>query len=136
MRLVVEDYYGRVFDKRDLERAKTLFHEDFINRTHPNWEGVRGPAAIIGVVEMLHGGLSNLKTNIEVIMAKDNQVMLWAIQTGIHDRDGHIMGKAPEGAEWVSKQSHLITFDDSGQVIEHDAIRNDLVSVSPLGEAV
>ena len=52
IRLVVEDYYGMVFDKRDLERAKTLFHEDFINRTHPNWEGVRGPAAIIGVVEM------------------------------------------------------------------------------------
>ena len=135
IRLVVEDYYGRVFDQRDLERAQTLFHEDFVNRTHPNWGEVRGPGSITGVVEMLHDGLSNLRTDIHVIMAKDNQVMLWATQTGVHDRDGHIMGKAPDGRQWSSKQSHLIAFNDDGQVIEHDAIRNDLIPVNPQGRA-
>ena len=135
IRLVVEDYHGRVFDQRDLARAQTLFHDDFINRTHPNWGEVRGPAAIIGVVEMLHEGLSDFRTEIHVIMAEDNQVILWATQSGIHSRDGHIMGKAPDGQPWSSKQSHLIAFSDDGQVIEHDAIRNDLITVSRHGEA-
>ena len=136
VRLVVEDYYGKVFDQRDFERAQTLFHEDFINRTHPNWGEIRGPAAIIGVVEMLHGGLSNFGTDIHIIMAKDNQVMLWATQTGVHNREGHIMGQTPDGLLWSSKQAHLISFSDDGLVIEHDAIRNDLTSVGRQGEAV
>ena len=136
IRLVVEDYYGRVFDQRDLKRAQTLFHEGFINRTHPDWGEVRGPAAIIGVVERLHNGLAGLKTEIHVIMAQDNRVMLWATQTGIHDRDGHIMGNAPDGQRWALKHAHLIAFNDEGQVVEHDAIRNDLISVSRQGEAV
>ena len=133
IRLVVEDYYGRVFDHRDIERAQTLFHKEFINSTHPNWGEFRGPAAITGVVEMLHAGLSDLTTEIHVIMAEGDQVMLWATQTGVHDREGQIMGKAPDGLSWLSKQSHLITFSDDGQVIEHDAIRNDLISVNQQG---
>ena len=134
IRLVIDDYYGRVFDKRDIERAQTLFHKEFINRTHPNWGEIRGPVAITPVVEMLHEGLSEFHTEIHVIMAQDNQVMLWATQTGIHNREGHIMGKAPDGQQWSSKQAHLITFSEEGQVIEHDVIRNDLVSVNRQGE--
>lgn len=134
IRLVIDDYYGRVFDQRDIEFAWAFFHKDFTNRTHPNWGEVRGPEAIIGVVEMLHAGLSQFKTEIHVIMAKDNQVILWATQTGVHDKEGHIMGKAPDGLQWSSKQSHLITFSDEGLVIDHDAIRNDLISVTRQGE--
>lgn len=118
-----------------MKRAQSLFHEDFINRTHPNWGEIRGPSAITPVVEMLHDGLSEFKTEIHVIMAQDNQVMLWATQTGVHNKAGHIMGQTPDGQPWSSKQAHLIAFSEDGQVIEHDAIRNDLITVSRQGES-
>ncbi|MCH8986781.1 ester cyclase [Patescibacteria group bacterium] len=132
--LVKEGYYGKVFDRGDQEYANKLFHPEFINKTHPNWGEVCGPEAIMDVVTMLRSGLSKFHTKIDRIVAVDNEVWVWATQTGIHNK-GYIMGQAPTGKVWSSRQSHIILFNEEGQVIEHDAIRNDLITVNRDGTA-
>ena len=82
-----------------------------------------GPADMRRTMEWLRGGMEDLKTDIEELIAEDDQVDAWVRSTGTPNGRTGPMPQA--GARTDVYQVHRFRLHD-GKIIGHWAVRDDL----------
>jgi steroid delta-isomerase-like uncharacterized protein len=120
-----------VFNDRDLARINDeTFSPEFVNRnavegTPPGPEGQRQ------VMQRLWAAFPDARFEVEEVAASDRTVLLVGTMTGTHQ--GEISGIPATGNRVSWRQCHLLSVDEQGRFVEHDAIRDDLGLLRQLG---
>jgi predicted ester cyclase len=110
-------------------------HPDFFNH---EGEGEspeaarRGPDGMWGTAEFLRGAFSDLRFDVEHVVAEDDLVALRVTMRGRHT--GALRSLPPTGRSVAMSQSHWYRFE-SGLIVEHWANRDDLGLLAQLGLA-
>ncbi len=113
-----------VFNDRNLARINDeTFSPEFVNRnavpgTPPGPEGQRQ------VMQRLWAAFPDARFQVEMIAAAGSTVILVGTMTGTHQ--GEMSGIPATGRSVSWRQCHLLTVDEQGRFVDHDAIRDDL----------
>ncbi len=120
-----------VFNDRDLARINDeTFSPEFVNRNAlPGTPA--GPEGQRQVMQRLWAAFPDARFEIEEIAADGGTVILVGTMTGTHR--GEISGIPATGREVSWRQCHLLSVDEQGRFVEHDAIRDDLALLRQLG---
>lgn len=125
---VVLRYVEEVWNGHDLEAIDNVVSTDYVNHA-------------AGTDEYRHGGARQIWEWILTVFpdhhfqvedaASDGQtVAIRGTMTGTHE--GELMGVAPTGRRVGAQQSHWFRVED-GKLVEHWAVRDDLVMMQQLG---
>ena len=125
----------RVLETGDSVAADRVIAPDFINREaddDPNRpdRGLRGPAGVIATSRWLSGWVSDLRFDLQEVVAEDERVVVLLTMTGTHT--GTIHGVSATGKRFQQHQFHLFRMR-VGQIVEHSALRDDLGLLQQLG---
>ena len=94
-------------------------------------EGVPfGPDEVRGTFEWLRGGFSDLRVEVEDLIAEGDKVVARIRMTGTHD--GEFVGLQPTGRTWNYEHIHIFRLAE-GKILEHWAVREDLKAMIQLG---
>ena len=125
---VVLRYVEEVWNGHDLEAIDNVVSTDYVNHA-------------AGTDEYRHGGARQIWEWILTVFpdhhfqvedaASDGQtVAIRGTMTGTHE--GELMGVSPTGKRVGAQQSHWFRVED-GKLVEHWAVRDDLVMMQQLG---
>jgi steroid delta-isomerase-like uncharacterized protein len=120
-----------VFNDRDLTRINDeTFSPEFVNRNAvPGTPS--GPEGQRQVMQRLWTAFPDARFEVEEIAASGSTVVLVGTMTGTHR--GEMSGIPATGRKVSWRQCHLLTVDDEGRFVDHDAIRDDLGLLRQLG---
>jgi predicted ester cyclase len=120
-----------VFNDRDLSRINDeTFSPEFVNRNAV--EGTpAGPEGQRQVMQRLWTAFPDARFEVEEIAADGKTVLCVGTMSGTHE--GELSGIPPTGRKVSWRQCHLLTVDDEGRFVDHDAIRDDLGLLRQLG---
>ena len=123
-------FWTELFNAHDLRIAEDFFAPGFIN--HNARPGTaRGPEGARQVFIRLWAGSSDMRFDLEAMVAEGDTVVCIGVMRGTHDGASHGMPATnrPTGARHI----HVLTFDDDGLITEHLAVRDDVTILRQLG---
>lgn len=91
----------------------------------------KGPVGQRQVMQRLWAALPDARFEVEEVAADGRTVILVGTMSGTHR--GEISGIPATGKAVSWRQCHLLTVDEQGRFVEHDAIRDDLGLLRQLG---
>ena len=119
-----------VFNERDLSRINDeTFSPEFVN--HNAVEGRRKAGGAAPGDAALWAAFPDARFEVEEIAADGRTVLCVGTMSGTHE--GELSGDPATGRKVSWRQCHLLTVDDEGRFIDHDAIRDDLGLLRQLG---
>jgi steroid delta-isomerase-like uncharacterized protein len=121
--------YEEVISQGDLELLDELVSPDLVNHSVP--PGL--PPGIEGFrqqVSMIHGGMPDLRTDVDDMIAEGDQVVTRWTGTGTHQ--GELMGVAPTG-KTITVSGVGIHRIAAGKVVEHRDFFDQLDFMQQLG---
>ncbi|HUD38510.1 MAG TPA: ester cyclase [Streptosporangiaceae bacterium] len=90
-----------------------------------------GPEGAAGVFTRLWAGCSDMRFEVQDMVAEGRRVVCIGMMTGTHD--GTLHGIPATHRPTASRQVHVITSDDAGLITEHLAVRDDVTLFLHLG---
>ena len=90
-----------------------------------------GPEGHRQVVERLWNALADAHFEIEHLAVEGDTAICVGTMSGTHE--GTLLGVPATGRKVAWRQCHLYRFDESGRVVEHDAIRDDVSLLRQFG---
>ena len=126
----VRTLWQKAFNERKLDALDAVTAPDFVNHnalpgTPPGPEGHRQ------VVERLWTAFPDARFEIEHLGSDGDTVICVGRMSGTHE--GTLLGVPATGRKVEWRQCHLYRFDESGRVVEHDAIRDDVSLLRQFG---
>lgn len=136
------DAQFRALETDDAELAIAAVAPDWTDHeshSDASLEHLRGPALLLAVGAWLRAGLPDLRFVDTITVADDSHALTYAVLTGTHTgplvvyRDGRPQRIYPATGRPVRvRQTHIATLRD-GDVVSHDAVRDDLGMLGQLG---
>ena len=128
----------RLIETGDPQLAEQIIAPDYVNdEAKDDPEDVErqreGPAGFLATSRWLRDAFSNLRFELQEIIAEGGTVMAAAVMTGQHT--GVFNGIAPTGRRITHKQVHIFAIADD-QITRHRAVRDDLGLLFQLGRNV
>jgi predicted ester cyclase len=127
---VDSDIEGRIralweqgFNGRDLELIDAITAPEFVNHNALP-DTPRGPEGHRQVVKRLWEAFPDARFDIRHLASDGDTVICVGAMSGTHD--GTLLGVPATGRRVEWRQCHLYRFDEHGQTVEHDAIRDDV----------
>jgi predicted ester cyclase len=125
----------RLIETADLELAEQIVARGYVNEEAEDdpddtERQLRGPAGFLATSRWLCEAFSDLRFDVQEIIAEGETVMAAAVMTGRHT--GTFNGIAPTGRPIAHRQVHIFTIAD-GQIRRHRAVRDDLGLLLQLG---
>lgn len=127
---IVRQMYTELFNEEKYSLADEIFTADYIDQGAPPGVPNRGPEPMRQLVMMFHKAFPDVSFQVEEVIAEGETVAARVTWTGTHR--GSFTGIAPTGRAVQQKQMHFMRFRD-GQMIEHQALRDDLGLRQQLG---
>ncbi len=123
-------FWAEVFNAHDLARIRGFLAPGFVN--HNAQPGTPdGPEGAGLVLSRLWAGCSDMHFDLEEIIAEGSKVVCIGVMTGTHD--GPLHGIPATHQPTAAPQIHVLTFDDTGLITEHLAVRDDVTVLRQLG---
>ena len=100
VRDLVGDFYGRLWNERDLAIASAILHPNVCFRGSVG-STVHGRSAVCGYVEMVTTALNGYRCDVQTLVVEGEQAAAKVIFSGQHI--GEFLGYPPTGAlvEWI-----------------------------------
>ena len=100
VRDLVGDFYGRLWNERDLAIASAILHPNVCFRGSVG-SAVEGRSAVCSYVEMVTTALSEYRCDVQTLVVEGEQAAAKVVFSGQHV--GEFLGYAPAGArvEWL-----------------------------------
>jgi len=125
---VVLRYVEEVWNGHDLEAIDNVVSTDYVNHAASTDEYRHGGARQIW--EWILTVFPDHHFQVEDAASDGQTVAIRGTMTGTHE--GELMGVAPTGRRVGAQQSHWFRVED-GKLVEHWAVRDDLVMMQQLG---
>jgi steroid delta-isomerase-like uncharacterized protein len=123
-------FWAEVFNTHDLARIRGFLAPGFVN--HNAQPGTpNGPEGAGQVFSRLWAGCSDMHFDLQEIIAEGSKVVCIGVMTGTHD--GPLHGIPATHQPTAALQIHVLTFDDTGLITEHLAVRDDVTVLRQLG---
>lgn len=125
----------RLIETGDAELARQIIAPDYVNQEadddpEDSERRHRGPAGFLATSQWLRAAFSDLRFELQEVVAEDDVVIAAATMTGRHS--GVFNGIEPTGRPISHQQAHFFTLAD-GQISRHRAVRDDLGLLRQLG---
>jgi predicted ester cyclase len=116
-------FWAEVFNEHDLSTAGGFVAPGFVNRNaRPGTPA--GPEGARQVFSRLWAGCSDMHFDLHEMVAEGNKVVCIGVMTGTHDGPFH--GIPPTHRSTAARHIHVLTFDETGLITEHLAVRDDV----------
>ncbi len=123
-------FWAELFNQHDLRSVSDFFAPGFVNRNaRPGTPD--GPDGARRVFSRLWAGCSDMPFDLQAMVAEGNQVVCIGVMTGTHDGTFH--GIPATHQPTATRHIHMLTFNDTGLITEHLAVRDDLTLLQQLG---
>src|SRR6202034_2725263 len=90
-----------------------------------------GPEGARQVFSRLWAGCSDMHFDLQEMVAEGNKVVCIGVMTGTHDGPFH--GIPATHRSTAARHIHVLTFDETGLITEHLAVRDDVTVFRQLG---
>ena len=125
-----EFFWTDLFNAHDLRMAEAFFAPGFVNRNaRPGTP--HGPEGAREVFTRLWAGSSDMRFDLEAMVAEGDKVVCIGMMRGTHDGPFH--GVPATRRPTAARHIHVLTFDRDGLITEHLAVRNDVTVLRQLG---
>ena len=123
-------FWTELFNAHDLRNVRGFFAPGFVNHnarpgTH---DGPEGAGQVFG---RLWAGCSDMHFDLQAMVAEGSKVVCIGVMTGTHD--GRFHGIPATHRRTAARQIHVLTFNDTGLITEHLAVRDDITVLRQLG---
>ena len=123
-------FWAELFNQHDLRRIGDFIAPGFVNRNaRPGTPD--GPEGARQVFARLWAGCSDMHFDLQAMVAEGSEVVCIGVMTGTHDGTFH--GIPATHRPTAARQIHVLTFDGTGLITEHLAVRDDLTLLRQLG---
>ena len=123
-------FWTELFNAHDLGKIRGFFAPGFVN--HNARSGTPdGPEGAGQVFSRLWAGCPDMRFDLQAMVAEGNQVVCIGVMTGTHDGPFH--GIPATHRPTAARQIHVLTFNDTGLITEHLAVRDDVTVLRQLG---
>jgi steroid delta-isomerase-like uncharacterized protein len=123
-------FWTEVFNRHDLSRIEEFIAQGSVN--HNAREGTAdGPQGAREVFGRLWSGSSDMRFELESMIAEGNKVVCVGIMHGTHD--GPFQGIPATHRQTSSRHMHLLSFDEEGLITDHLAVRDDVALLKQMG---
>jgi steroid delta-isomerase-like uncharacterized protein len=123
-------FWTEAFNKHDLSAARGFVAPGFVNRkARPGTPA--GPEGARQVFSRLWAGCSDMHFDLQEMVAEGNKVVCIGVMTGTHDGPFH--GIPATHRATAARHIHVLTFDETGLITEHLAVRDDVTVFRQLG---
>ena len=123
-------FWTEVFNEHDVSAAGGFFAAGFVNRNaRPGTP--TGPEGARQVFSRLWAGCSDMHFDLQEMVAEGDKVVCIGVMTGTHDGPFH--GIPATHRRSAARQIHVLTFNDTGLITEHLAVRDDIAVLRQLG---
>jgi steroid delta-isomerase-like uncharacterized protein len=123
-------FWAELFNAHDLTGIRGFLAPGFVN--HNARPGTPdGPAGAGQVFSRLWAGCSDMHFDLQEMIAEGSKVVCVGVMTGTHD--GPLHGIPATHRPTAARQIHVLTFNDTGMITEHMAVRDDVTVLRQLG---
>lgn len=123
-------FWAELFNAHDLRNVRGYFAPEFVN--HNARPGTPdGPEGAGQVFSRLWAGCPDLHFDPQEMVAEGSKVVCIGMMTGTHDGPFH--GLPATHRPIAARQIHVLTFNDTGLITEHLAVRDDIAVLRQLG---
>jgi predicted ester cyclase len=123
-------FWTEVFNARDLGHVEDFVAPEMIN--HNARPGTpNGPDGVRELCTRLWTGFSDMRFDIGTLVGEGEKVVCVGTMNGTHD--GAFRGMAPTNRRTSARHMHLLTFNHTGMIIDHLAVRDDIALLRQLG---
>ena len=125
-----QTFWTELFNAHDLRKIGGFFAPGSVN--HNARPGTPdGPEGARQVFGRLWAGCSDMRFDLQAMVAEGSKVVCIGVMTGTHD--GLFHGIPATHRPTAARQIHVLTFNDTGLITEHLAVRDDLTVLRQLG---
>ena len=128
--LVIERYFGELFNEGRVELVPELLHPDYVNRSPGSPDLPRGREGVVIIVQALRGAFPDLNYQIEDVVVGDQAVAVRTTLRGTHR--GSFFGLPATGKRVEVSQMTIERFAD-GKIVEHHRVTDELALRQQLG---
>lgn len=128
--VVIERYFGELFNQGRVELVRELLHADYVNHSPGSPDLPRGREGVAIVVQALRTAFPDLNYRIDDIVLGDDSVAVRTTLTGTHL--GDFFGLAASNRRVEVSQITIERFRD-GKIIEHHRVTDELELRRQLG---
>jgi steroid delta-isomerase-like uncharacterized protein len=129
-RLVIERYFGQLFNQGKVELVPELLHPDYVNGSPGSPDLPRGREGVAIVVKALRAAFPDLKYEIEDMVIGAEAVAVRTTLRGTHR--GDFFGLPPTGKSVEVSQMTIEHFKD-GKIVAHHRVTDELALQRQLG---
>lgn len=123
-------FWAELFNAHDLTMIWGFLAPEFVN--HNARPGTpHGPDGASQVFSRLWAGCSDMHFDLQEMIAEGSKVVCIGMMTGTHD--GPLHGIPATHQPTAATQIHVLTFNDTGLITEHLAVRDDVTILRQLG---
>jgi predicted ester cyclase len=123
-------FWSELFNAHDLRKIRGFLAPGFVNHNaRPGTLG--GPEGARQVFSRLWAGCSDMRFDLQATVAEGSKVVCIGVMTGTHDGPFH--GISAMHRPTAARQIHVLTFNDTGLITEHLAVRDDVAVLRQLG---
>lgn len=124
-------YFEEAWNAGNLDVLDEIIASDYINHSPGAPNPLPGPEGLKPIVAGIRKGFSNLHYEIQDMVVTDDKLAVFTIMTGTHD--GDFFGIAPTNKS-VNVRQMQIERIESGQIIEHWRVTDELALMKQLGQ--
>jgi len=129
-RVVIQRYFGELFNQGRVELVPELLHPDYVNRSPGSPDLPRGREGVAIVVQALRQAFPDLHYHVEDMVVGADAVAVRTTLRGTHL--GDFFGLPATGKRVEVSQMTIERFGD-GKIIEHHRITDELALRQQLG---
>jgi steroid delta-isomerase-like uncharacterized protein len=123
-------FWTEVFNEHDLSAIPRFVAPGFVNsNARPGTPA--GPEGARQVFTRLWAACSDMYFDLQEMVAEGSKVVCIGVMTGTHD--GPIHGISATHRATAARHIHVLTFDGSGLITGHLAVRDDVAVLRQLG---
>lgn len=123
-------FWAELFNAHDLTGIRGFLAQGFVNHNAPPGTP-DGPLGAGQVFSRLWAGCSDMHFDLQEMIAEGSKVVSIGVMTGTHD--GPLHGVPATNRPTAARQIHVLTFNDTGKITEHMAVRDDVTVLRQLG---
>ena len=123
-------FWTELFNAHDLRRVEDFIAPGSVN--HNARPGTPdGPEGAREVFTRLWAGSSDMRFDLQTMVAEGDKVVCIGVMSGTHD--GLLQGIPATHRPTAARHIHVLTFNDAGLITDHVAVRDDVTVLRQLG---
>lgn len=128
--LLIQQYFGEVWNKGKADLLDDLITPDYINHSSSVLNPLPGPAGLKPIVSAMRQAFPDLHYKIEDLIITEDRVIARVIMTGTHQ--GDFFGLGPTNRKIKVNQINIEYITDS-KISEHWRLTDELCLMNQLG---